>query len=127
MIRRLLQQDLASESSLESQRNRKRAVKLISIVISTFAGSWLPIQVILLCKALDVYPFSVAHISVQIGSHVLAYSNSCINPILYAFFSPPFRKAFLRLCNKGTDDDWATGRLTTVTDQTGQRQSHRLF
>ena len=33
-------QDLASESSLESQRNRKRAVKLISIVIATFAGAF---------------------------------------------------------------------------------------
>ena len=27
----------------------------------------------------------------QIGSHVLAYSNSCINPFLYAFLSPPFK------------------------------------
>ena len=32
-------QDFASESSMEAQRNRKRAVKLISIVIATFAGS----------------------------------------------------------------------------------------
>ena len=32
-------QDFASESSVEAQRNRKRAVKLISIVIATFAGS----------------------------------------------------------------------------------------
>ena len=34
-------QDFASESSMEAQRNRKRAVKLISIVIATFAGSLL--------------------------------------------------------------------------------------
>ena len=33
----------------------------------------------------------------QIGSHVLAYSNSCVNPILYAYFSTPFRNAFIKL------------------------------
>ena len=33
----------------------------------------------------------------QIDSHVLAYSNSCVNPILYAFLSPPFRAGFVKL------------------------------
>ena len=33
-------------------------------------------------------------VSFQIASHILAYSNSCINPILYAFLSPPFRAGF---------------------------------
>ena len=30
----------------------------------------------------------------QIVAHCLAYCNSCLNPILYAFFSPNFRHAF---------------------------------
>jgi hypothetical protein len=39
---------------------------------------------------------------VQIVSHVLAYMNSCVNPILYAFLSDHFRKAFRKVINCGS-------------------------
>ncbi|VDM44752.1 unnamed protein product [Toxocara canis] len=34
---------------------------------------------------------------IQILSQVLAYTNSCLNPILYAFLSDNFRKGFMRI------------------------------
>merc|ERR1712032_955300 len=87
--------------------------------MGTFAGSWLPLQAILLCKALGLYPFSVTNISFQIGSHVLAYSNSCVNPILYAYFSSPFREAFIKLFfkkqNSNTRSDQTAVTLVRVT------------
>lgn len=36
-------------------------------------------------------------ISLQIVSHILAYTSSCINPLLYAFLSENFRKAFRKV------------------------------
>jgi hypothetical protein len=38
---------------------------------------------------------------IQIVSHVLAYMNSCVNPILYAFLSDHFRKAFRKVIKCG--------------------------
>jgi len=83
--------------SKDSLRNKKRVVKLVTIVTVMFSLSWLPIQLILLLKSLDLYQVTIINISFQIGSHVLAYSNSCVNPILYAFLSPPFRAGFQKL------------------------------
>lgn len=40
---------------------------------------------------------------VQIVSHVLAYMNSCVNPILYAFLSENFRKAFRKVIYCGPE------------------------
>ena len=42
----------------------------------------------------EITPF---HVLIQITSHILAYMNSCVNPILYAFLSDNFRKAFRKV------------------------------
>lgn len=45
--------------------------------------------------------YEMTHIKVilQVSSHVLAYMNSCVNPVLYAFLSDNFRKAFRKVNN----------------------------
>ena len=67
------------------------------IVVVIFAVCWCPIQLVLLLKSLNCYPMAPATLIVQITSHTLAYTNSCVNPILYGFFSENFRKSFRRI------------------------------
>ncbi|XP_046821115.1 allatostatin-A receptor-like isoform X4 [Vespa crabro] len=83
--------------SAESRRGRRRVTRLVLVVVGVFAICWCPIQVILVTKSLEAYPLKSATIMVQIASHILAYTNSCVNPILYAFLSDNFRKAFRKI------------------------------
>ena len=57
-------------------------------------------QIILVLKSLKLYEITHLTIAVQIISHVLAYTNSCINPVLYAFLSDNFRKAFRKVSHR---------------------------
>jgi len=66
----------------------------MGIVVVLFALSWLPIHIILVLRAMGRYITTPASISLQVISQILAYSNSCVNPILYAFLSEPFRRGF---------------------------------
>ncbi|XP_033233176.1 allatostatin-A receptor isoform X1 [Drosophila pseudoobscura] len=98
MITRLWRQGSGVRMSKESQRGRKRVTRLVVVVVIAFASLWLPVQLILLLKALDVYEAdSLLSIIIQICAQTLAYSSSCINPLLYAFLSENFRKAFYKM------------------------------
>ncbi|EDS43266.1 allatostatin receptor [Culex quinquefasciatus] len=80
--------------SAESRRGKKRVTRMVVVVVLAFAICWCPIQVILVLKSFEVYEVTHSSIITQIVAHVLAYTNSCINPVLYAFLSDNFRKAF---------------------------------
>lgn len=57
-----------------------------------------PLQLILVLKSIGLFEICTnLQIAVQIISHILAYSSSCINPLLYAFLSENFRKAFRKV------------------------------
>jgi len=99
MLNRLWKQGPGGHASAESIRNKKRVVKMVLIVIIIFAFWWLPIQVILVLRSLKMYPINVTSITIQIISLLFAYSNSCVNPILYAFLSEPFRRGFCAVVN----------------------------
>lgn len=96
MLIRLWQSGLTQ--SKESRRGKRRVTKMVIVVVGCFATLWLPIQTILLMKSLHLYQ-SNTHLTIalQISAHILAYTSSCINPLLYAFLSENFRKSFRKV------------------------------
>lgn len=100
MIMRLWHQGSGVRMSKESQRGRKRVTRLVVVVVIAFASLWLPVQLILLLRALELYTSTTLFsVILQIVAHTMAYTSSCINPLLYAFLSDNFRKAFYKAIN----------------------------
>ncbi|PSN49608.1 Allatostatin-A receptor [Blattella germanica] len=87
--------------SAESRRGKKRVTRMVVVVVLIFAICWFPIQIILVLKSEDMYEITNTSVMIQIVSQVMAYMNSCVNPILYAFLSDHFRKAFRKVVNCG--------------------------
>ncbi|CAH8653982.1 unnamed protein product [Heterobilharzia americana] len=83
--------------SAEAQRSKKRVTHLVVTVVIVFGISWLPIHAIFLIQYYAKDPETDLFRIIQILGNCLAYGNSSINPILYAFLSEKFRTAFLRL------------------------------
>ncbi|XP_064478437.1 allatostatin-A receptor-like [Ornithodoros turicata] len=103
--------------SADSVRSKKRVTRLVVVVVVVFAVCWCPIQVVLVLKSVDSYgPYMTPpRIVIQIASQILAYTNSCVNPFLYAFLSENFRKSFRKiiLCSSKTKE---RGRTRTRED-----------
>ena len=78
-------------------KGKKRVTKMVSAVISSFIICWTPMQMYLIYIHHDQVPILFA-----ILAQCLVYISACVNPILYAFLSEPFRKAFQQFltCSK---------------------------
>uniref|UniRef100_H2YAS5 G-protein coupled receptors family 1 profile domain-containing protein n=1 Tax=Ciona savignyi TaxID=51511 RepID=H2YAS5_CIOSA len=105
------------------KRVRKdRVAKLAALVVLAFFFCWLPMQIMKLFSALGgwwklrvfefdedlyntVYPFMVA----------LAYSNSCINPVVYAFTTTNFQENIKDIC--GSDKAARPYKMTLSPQQ----------
>ncbi|XP_064606598.1 allatostatin-A receptor-like [Liolophura sinensis] len=98
MLKRLLYGVVpGGNQSAESMRAKKRVTRMVVIVVAIFAFCWLPIQIIFFVHYYGVHSENALFVGVQMASNCLAYMNSCMNPILYAFLSENFRKSFRKL------------------------------
>ena len=88
------------DGSGRNRRGKRRVTRMVIIVVVIFAVCWCPIQLVLLLKSLNWYHMNPSTLIIQITSHTLAYTNSCVNPILYGFFSENFRKSFHRVVRR---------------------------
>ncbi|EPQ08056.1 KiSS-1 receptor [Myotis brandtii] len=68
---------------------RAKVSRLVAAVVLLFATCWGPIQVFLVLQALGPsgswHPRSYAAYALKIWAHCMSYSNSALNPLLYAF------------------------------------------
>ncbi|XP_008290977.1 C-C chemokine receptor type 4, partial [Stegastes partitus] len=83
---------------LNSQSSKKQAVRLVVVVVSVFLFCWIPYNVASFFKALELLQVHTGCESskaitwaLQI-TEVIAYSHSCLNPILYVFVGEKFRR-----------------------------------
>ncbi|XP_053949839.1 allatostatin-A receptor-like [Anastrepha ludens] len=118
MLARLWKSAPGCKPSAESRKGKRRVTRMVVVVVLAFAICWLPIHVILVLKALDMYASTHLTVIIQIISHVLAYTNSCINPFLYAFLSENFRKAFRKVVWCGTPPPLINNQQITKTTRT---------
>ena len=85
---------------------RRKAAKMVGVVILLFATCWLPIHIFQLWYKYDPYfPRTEVTYVYKILAHALSYANSCVNPIVYSFLGDGFRKgvkkAFPRVFSGG--------------------------
>ena len=79
--------------------NKKKAARLLAIIVVVFAVSWLPrhidsiITSVLFCTNYDA-PHHLWFALCSMFAEILALSNSCVNPIIYNLASTEFRQHF---------------------------------
>ncbi|XP_059841786.1 galanin receptor type 1 [Hypanus sabinus] len=80
--------------SKKSESSKRKTTQTVLVVIVVFCLSWLPSHVIALWTEFGSFPLTNASYFFRITAHCLAYSNSSVNPIIYAFLSENFRKSY---------------------------------
>ncbi|XP_038846816.1 galanin receptor 2a [Salvelinus namaycush] len=81
----------------ESRRAKRKVTKMIIIVAVLFCLCWLPHHLVILCMWFGHFPLNHTTYILRILSHLVAYANSCLNPIVYALVSKHFRKGFRKV------------------------------
>ncbi|XP_028986354.1 C-C chemokine receptor type 5 [Betta splendens] len=88
---------------LFSQSSKRQAIRVVIIVVATFVCCWLPYNVVSFVKVLEL-----SHVHAECESskaiflalqitEAIAYSHSCLNPILYVFVGQKFRRHLRRM------------------------------
>ncbi|XP_049823495.1 somatostatin receptor type 2-like isoform X1 [Aethina tumida] len=85
--------------SKEKKRSHRKVTNLVLTVITVYVICWLPYWVMQLAnKPVEDASEQKLRIAMHLLTSCLSYSNSAINPILYAFLSDNFKKSFLKAC-----------------------------
>ncbi|XP_071495087.1 trace amine-associated receptor 9-like [Diadema antillarum] len=123
--RRRLGEDLKCNNSNPSAKYlvaRKSVLKILFLVVVVFFISWTPTQTGYLLFNLRILPASYVDTDLYYALNVLAFCNSCANPVIYTIRNPEFRKAIGELFKSTTSTSGKTAlfseKVTGNTDLT---------
>ncbi|XP_025757864.1 galanin receptor type 1 isoform X2 [Oreochromis niloticus] len=71
-----------------------KTAQTVLVVVVVFCLSWLPHHIVHLWVEFGSFPLNQASFVFRMVAHCLAYSNSSVNPIIYAFLSENFRNSY---------------------------------
>ncbi|XP_026856290.2 mu-type opioid receptor [Electrophorus electricus] len=97
MILRLRSVRMLSGSK-EKDRNLRRITRMVLVVVAVFIICWTPIHIFVIIKALVTIPNSLLQTITWHFCITLGYTNSCLNPVLYAFLDENFKRCFREFC-----------------------------
>ncbi|XP_054621912.1 delta-type opioid receptor-like [Dunckerocampus dactyliophorus] len=97
MVLRLKSVRMLSGSRVKD-RNLRRITRLVVVVVAVFVVCWTPIHIFILVKALVSVPETTAIMAAYFFCVALGYTNSSLNPVLYAFLDENFKRCFKDFC-----------------------------
>ena len=87
------------DSNKRSGEQDKRLAVMLFTVTVVFVLTWMPFQIInivtFFCKPCQKMPIEIVYFA-----KFLHYGNSCVNPIIYSFLVPEFRKTVIKILSK---------------------------
>lgn len=80
-------------------KENKNVIKLSFVITITFAMCVLPNQIVWLFHKFGNFAQYKYKNDIRLGTHILLFMNSALNPIVYNVFSTKFRKGLKELCS----------------------------
>lgn len=96
------------KKSKEKKRSHRKVTNLVLTIITCYIFFWLPywvMQIFLITTPAE-HCKTKMEIVIFVLVGCLAYSNSSINPLLYAFLSDNFKKSFLKACSCSANNEY---------------------
>jgi hypothetical protein len=91
IIYSMIMKILIKAKGQQLNKNKKRITIMVIAVVASFVICWTPLQIMFFLQHVVKVQFTELHALFLILSNCIAYSNACVNPIIYGFANENFR------------------------------------